>query len=125
MGLIQKLLKGGTEEQRDFKERLKQAQTEDRVANIVEERKKSANQRELERYIKEQQEEKIKQTLNQIHKKNNSELWKSKNGILDKGTSILKDDRPILKEKNIFMNNQNIFKKEHLIKSHNDMGFFK
>jgi len=125
MGLIQKLLKGGTEEQRDFKDRLKQAQADDRVATMVEERKKSANQRELERYIKEQQEERIKETLNKIHKQNNSELWKSKNSILAKGKSILKEERPILQEKNIFRNNPNMFSKKHAIKNNTDMGFFK
>ena len=119
MGIIQRLLKGGSEERKEFKTRFRQAQEDDKIANLIEERKKSANQRELERYYKEHEEARIKETLNQIHKKENSELWKSKNGILDKGTSILKEDRPILKEKNIFVNNKKLFVNQ------NSMGFFK
>jgi hypothetical protein len=41
--------------------------------------------------------------LEKIHKKNNQELWKSKNTILGEKTTMLNNDRPILKEKNIFM----------------------
>lgn len=121
MGMLQRLLRKGGEEKREFKERLKQVQQEDKIAELVEERKKSSNRRELERYMKEQEEEKIKQMLNKINKKRNQETWKSKNGILDKGTSILKDDKPILKEKNIFMNNPNMFKTN----KQNSMGFWK
>jgi len=104
MGLLKRLL--GQKEQNQFKEKLKVAQEEDRVMTMVEERKKSANLRELERYMKEEEEAKVKQMLDKIHKKNNQELWKSKNTILGKKTTILNNDRPILKEKNIFMDNK-------------------
>lgn len=106
MGLLKRLLGKTDKDKEEFKMRLKQAQDEDKIMNLIEERKKSANKRELERYMKEREEEQIKNTLNKIHKKENSELWKSKNSILDKGTSILKDDHPILKEKNIFIDDK-------------------
>ena len=51
MGLIQNLVKGMKENKSDFKEKLKQAQMEDKVQTTLEERKKSSNQRELERYM--------------------------------------------------------------------------
>jgi hypothetical protein len=51
-------------------------------------------------------------------------MWKS-NQILKGGTSILKEDRPILQEKNIFKGNPNMFSREHSIKHNTDMGFFK
>lgn len=123
MGIIQKLIRGN-EEKAEFKERFKQAQMDDRIATMVEERKKSANRRELERYMREQEEAKVKEVLDKIHKKQNQDMWSS-NSILKKDKSILTEDRPILKEKNIFTNNKNIFTKEHLIKNNNDMGFFK
>lgn len=117
MGLLKKLLRGN-EEKAEFKERFKQAQMEDRIANMVEERKKSSNRRELERYMREQEEAKVKEVLDKIHKKQTQDMWKS-NTILKKDKSILTEDRPILKEKNIFANNKNIFKNQ------NNMGFFK
>lgn len=124
MGIIQKLL-GKTEEKREFKEKLKAAQEEDKIYNLVEERKKSANKRELERYYREQEEARIKQALDKIHKKGNQEMWKSKNLILGQKTTMLNCDRPILKEKNLFKNNKNIFNKQYAIKNKTDMGFFK
>ena len=119
MGLLQKLLKGGNK--KEFKAKFKAVQEEDRIMEMVEERKKSANRRELERYMKEQEEAQIKEALNKINKERNKENWSSKKKILDGGTSILKDDRPILQEKNIFMNNPKLFKANNK----NSMGFFK
>lgn len=107
MGLLKNLISGLGKDKSEFKAKLKQAQEEDKIMNVIEERKKSANQRELERWHKEQQEKYIKEELDKIHKQNNKELWRSKNSILAQKTNILKDDRPILKEKNIFMDNRN------------------
>jgi len=91
---------------KEVKMKYKEAETDMKVQNLLEERQKSSNRRELERYLKEQEEARIKVELDKIHKQNNKELWKSKNMILKKEKSILKDDRPILKEKNIFMDNK-------------------
>ncbi len=102
MGLIQNLLKGMGKGKREFKEKFKQAQDEYKINKMVEQRTKSSNERELEEYIEKQRQNNIKLQLDKIHKKQNEEWWKSKNSLLDKGTSILKEDRPILKEKNIF-----------------------
>jgi len=107
MGLVQDLLKGIGKNKSEFKERLKEAQAQDKIQSTIEERKKSSNQRELERYMKEEEEKRIKQMLDKINKKRTRDQWKS-NSILSKGKSILKDDRPILKEKNIFTNKHNI-----------------
>jgi hypothetical protein len=123
MGIIQRLL-GKSEDKVEFKKKFKDAQQDDKVANLLEERKKSSNRRELERYMKEQEEAAIKLELDKIHKKQNSEMWKS-NTVLKGGTIILKEDRPILQEKNIFKNNPNMFTKDHAIKHNTDMGFFK
>jgi hypothetical protein len=116
MGLLQKLLKGN-DEKVEFKERFKQAQMDDRIANMVEERKKSSNRRELERYMKEKEEAKVKEVLDKIHHKQNQDMWKS-NTILKKDKSILTDDRPILKEKNIFLKEKNLF-----LDNRNDIPF--
>ena len=89
------------------KQKYKELETDDKLHRILEERKKSSNRRELEKYYKDKEEEKIKQTLDKIHKQQNSEMWKSKHGVLDKGVPITKTDRPILKEKNIFLDKKN------------------
>ena len=104
MGLIKKLLSKSSENKAEFKAKMKQAQEEEKIERLITERAKSANQREVERYIKEGEEAEYKKILDEIRDKNNSDMWSSKdNMILKKDKSILKDDRPILKEKNIFM----------------------
>ena len=106
MGKIQDILSKMKENKSEFKEQLKQAQINDKINNTIEERKKSSNQRELERVMNDNNEARIKIALDKIHKKQNKDNWKS-NSILKQDTNILKNDRPILKEKNIFMDNRN------------------
>lgn len=84
------------------KAKFKEAEENIKIERVLEERSKSANRRELERHMKEQEEIQIKKQLDLIRKKQNHENWKGTNMM--KGTSILKNDRPILKEKNIFKN---------------------
>lgn len=103
MGLIQKLLGKSSENKAEFKSKLKNAQEEEKIDRLIRERAKSANQREVERYIKENEEAEYKKILREIRDKNNSDMWSSKgNMIINNQKSILKDERPILKEKNIF-----------------------
>ena len=105
MGL-KNLLSKISENKDEFKQKLKQAQEEVKIQKTIEERQKSSNERELEKYMKQQREMKIKEQLDKIHKQNNSEMWKSKNLILGQKTTILKNDRPILMEKNVFLDNK-------------------
>ena len=104
MGLIKKLLGKSSENKAEFKAKLKNAQEEEKIDRIIRERAKSANQREVERYIKEGEETEYKKILDKLRDEQNSEMWggKGKN-VLNSQKSILRDDRPILKEKNIFM----------------------
>ena len=125
MGLLQRLIRGTTEETKEYKMKFKQAEQDMKIMRTLEERQKSANERELEAHMKRLREDDIKSKLDTIRKQEGKELWKGKHNILDKGTSILKNDRPMLKEKNIFKNNPNQFSKKHAIKHKTDMGFFK
>jgi len=104
MGIMDVVRKIG-EKKKLTKEKFKQMQEDDRLNHMLEERKKSSNQRELERYMKENKEKAIKQELDRLHKKQSREDWKGNNLI--KGSSILKDNKPILKTKNIFKGNKN------------------
>lgn len=76
----------------------------------LEERQKSANERELERFMKEKREERIKTELQAFRDKQKHETWSS-NTMLNKGASILKNDRPILKEPDVI----------RIMKSHDSM----
>ena len=90
----------------EFKEKFKAAQEEDRVMNMVEERKLSSNARELKKHFEKKEEQQIKMALDKIRKKQNKDNWKSPNMILSQKSTILKNDRPILMEKNIFLDNK-------------------
>lgn len=108
MGLIQKLLRKSGEDKQEFKKRLKEAEMEYKVQKKLEDKLKSSNERELEAHMKKLREDDIKTKLDRIHKQQNKEMWKGKHQILDKGKSILTDDRPLLKEKNIFKSKSNL-----------------
>jgi hypothetical protein len=110
MGLIQNLIKGMKGEKVEFKKKFKEAEENQKIDKILNERSKSSNERELDKYVKQQREDKIKNELDKIHKKQNKENWCS-NSILKSQGNILKNDRPILKEKNIFKLKSNHFLK--------------
>ena len=106
MGLIQKLLKGNSEDKIEFKQKLKSAQQDKKIQDLIEERSKSSNERDLLKRIEKKREDKIKIELDKLRKEDSKEMWKSKNSVLKGGTNILKEDRPILKEKNIFLDHR-------------------
>jgi len=125
MGLLQNIVKNFGKDKEKLKAKLKEAQEDDRVQTLLENRKKSSNERDLETRLEKKRQEKIKMALDKLRKEDTKENWKSKNSILAGKATMLINDRPILKEKNIFKNNPNLFSKAHTIKSHADMGFFK
>jgi len=106
MGKLQEILQGMRQNKSEFKEKLKEAQMQDKIQRTVEERKMSSNERDLLKRMKQKREEGIKTQLDKIRKQENKDNWKS-NSILAQETNILKNDRPILKEKNIFVDNKN------------------
>ena len=99
------------------KEKFRQLQENDKLQNMLEERKKSANRRELEAHIKKQEENQITEELRRIRKKEQSDFFSGKqNNVLQKGKSMLTDNKKlfekgskILDQKNIFKNNKNMF----------------
>jgi hypothetical protein len=101
MDIIRKWKERNSEKSEKFKE----MQEDDRLRQMLEERKKSSNQRELEKYYKEQQEKQIKEELDLIRKKQTKESWKGKNMFAGKGT-ILKEDKSILTDNKKLLNNK-------------------
>jgi len=107
MGIMDLIKKMG-ERKKETSHKFKEMQEEDRLNTMLEERKKSSNRRELEKYMRDKEEEKIKETLGKIHKEQNKGFWKSENSPFKQKMNILHEDRPILKEKNIFTNQNHI-----------------
>lgn len=120
MGLLKNLIKGIGQDKKVIKEKLKDAEQDRKVQKILDEREKSSNHRELERFMHEKEEERITNTLKKIRKQKDREVWHGKHQILKSDCNILDNDRPLLKEKNVFKNNKRIFSR----KLNNSMGFF-
>ena len=83
------------------KEKYKEAEEDYQIHKMLEERQKSNNRRELERYYKEDEEARIKVALEKIRHKKQSDLWGGKDSVMNQKT-IFKEENPILKQKNIF-----------------------
>jgi len=96
------------ERQRAKKEHLNAIQEKMRFYQIAEDRLKSSNERELERFQKEEREENIKQSLEYHRKKREHDIRFNHNPLdapnITKGTQW-----NVLKERNQFTNNGNMF----------------
>jgi hypothetical protein len=106
------------EKQRERKALLRQVDDEFRVQKMVEDRQKSANERELERFMKEEREDMIKQHLEIMRKKRDKEI-KFGHNPLDTPNITNHVDWEVLKERNMFMNNGNIFMNQEFIHKNN------
>jgi len=112
MGLIQNLIKGMGENKKELKAKFKDAQENQKIQKMLDERDKSSNQRELESYFKKQREAQIKEQLDKIHKKQSQDNWKgqsilkSQKSILHEDKKALSTDKSILKQKNIFLDHK-------------------
>ena len=112
MGIIKNLLKNMGEDKKEFKQKFKQAQQDLKIERTLEERNKSPVQRELEENMRRESEDEMKLLLDKLHQKQRAERWKGKQifkghkSILSEDTNILDNDRPILGQKNIFLDNK-------------------
>lgn len=110
------VLKKYGKDKAELKSKFKQAEQEMKIQQMLEERQKSSNERELERYVKQEREKQIKNKLDKIRKIKTKASWKD-SSILDGGNKILNEDssvlnggKSILRQKHIFANNKNIHK---------------
>jgi len=108
MDVVRRMSANKSEKSHKFKE----MQEQDRLDTMLEERKKSANRRELEKHFRDKEEEEVKKQLDVIRKKRNKDAWKG-DSILKGGISILHTDKSalasgksILKDKNIFLDHK-------------------
>lgn len=113
MALIDVIKRWG-EKNKEKSDKFKEMEEDYRLRKMLEDRQKSSNERELERYYKKQKEESIKKQVEEIHKQQNKESWKGKNlfggkcTILKEDKKILSNDRPILHKKNMFLDNKTL-----------------
>lgn len=96
-------------------EKFKQLEEDYRLNKMLMDRQKSSNERELESIMKKKREENIKKQLDRIHKQENQRAWRDSSvlkssNILKEDIKICRDDRPILKQKNIFASKKNLFR---------------
>lgn len=119
---IKDILSKWAEKNSEKKRQFKELEEQYLLQKKLEDKQKSANERELERYLKEQREERIKKELEYFRKKKKNELWHN-SFLLKKNNSILKTDKPILKEKNIFSLKGNMFQRGNMLDGSG--GFFK
>ncbi len=111
MGIMD-IIRRMSENKKEKSEKFKQMQENDRLETMLLERKKSSNQRALEKHYHDEQEKEFKAELDVIRKKQTKDNWKG-DSILKNGKSILEDNgkslssgKSILKQKNIFLDHK-------------------
>jgi len=102
------------ERSRERKEKFKQAEEQLRIEEMLQERRKSANERELEMFIKENREENIKLQLNKMRKLREDDIRFGHNP-LNIPNITNKVDFEILKQKNLFKGKSNMFSNQNFI----------
>lgn len=98
---------------RHKKEKYKEFEEDMNIQEQFYERKKSSNERELERYMKEAREKKIKEELDKWRTSDKNEQ-RYGHQILDTKNMFEGNGESMLKEKNIFTNNKSIMHKKQL-----------
>jgi len=99
---------------KERKEKFKEIDEEIRMHEIIEDRKKSSNERELENFMKKYREQQIKKKLEEFRKREKHEINFGANPLYVK--NIVKDNKNLLKANlfkgkgNMFTNQKNIIK---------------
>jgi hypothetical protein len=114
MGLMN-IIKRMADKKSERSEKFKQMEEDYRLNKMLMDRQKSSNERELESIMKKKREENIKNQLDKLHKQETKKMWRDSSvlkssNLLKEDIKICRDDRPILKQKNIFTNKKNLFR---------------
>jgi 16S rRNA G1207 methylase RsmC len=113
---IRDFIKNLGEKQRERKAMINEMQEQARAEKIVQERFKSADQRELERYRKEDFEKQIKIALEKKRKERDAEFNYGHNPLNAKNVTgktqweVLREGNQFANQKNMFSHQKNIFK---------------
>lgn len=93
------------ENKKETSAKFKELQKDFKMKKMLEQRQKSSDERELERLVAKDRENMIHKELQRRRKKETKDSWKSNN--FGGKVTITKTDSPILKAKNIFIDNKN------------------
>jgi translation elongation factor EF-1beta len=108
MGAIKNFIQKIKDRREVNKEEFREAERQRKIERLLNEREKSANERELEGYIKENREQEIKKALEIARKKRQEDISFGHNSLNTK--NIMADTKwHIMKEKNMFKDNKNMF----------------
>ena len=102
---------------KDRKAKFRELDENARLQKMLEERMKSSNQRELERYMNEDREAEIKEHLEFARKKRDEDIKFNHNPLNAK--NIMKAEWEVMKEKNQFSGKGNMFKNQEFIHKNN------
>jgi hypothetical protein len=105
------------ERSRNRKELIRDLDERVRIEELVQERKKSANERELERFMKEHREENIKVQLDEVRKMRDKDIKFNHNPLNAK--NIMKSEWEVMKEPNMFTGKGNMFANQPFIHKNN------
>lgn len=112
------LIRALGEKQRQRKELARQMEEQVRIKQMIEDKQKSANERELERFMKEEREEHIKEELAFYRKKRKDEIAFGHNPLNIKNITN-HTDWEVLKERNLFAGKGNMFSNEATVMKNN------
>lgn len=105
---FKEILQGLNRKNKEKKEKFREADEDFRIQRAIEERQKSANERELDRFEKEDREERIKEALEQWRKRRDNEI-RFEHNPLNTPNITNHVDWEVLKERNMFKKKGNMF----------------
>ena len=120
MGFKEILEKIG-EKKKERKRKFKEMEENFRLRKMLEDRQKSANERELERFQNEEREENVKEALDFYRRKREKDIRFNHNP-LDVPNITAKTQWEVMKEKNLFTNKKSMFANQpNVIKSNKNL----
>lgn len=112
MGLLQNIIR----KIREGKEEEKDEERRQHILERLEQKKLSANERELNWYRERDRQEQIKKILEAYRKRTQDNLWSGKLGNPAYTPNIVKQKRAIFNHKASLLNNHNLFKHSNIFK---------
>lgn len=114
---ISDLIERARERGRERKEMIRKMDEQIRAEETLSNRRKSANERELEQFMKEDREERIKFQLDHARKTREEDIKFNHNPLNVK--NIMKSEWEIMKERNMFKNKPSMFANQQFIHKNN------
>ena len=107
------VLAGFMERFKGNRDKFKEAETDHKINQMVGQKQKSSNERELERFQEEARQERIKKQLENFRATQRRELFSGSllqsKKLFDHSPTVLKEDKKVLDNNNMFMNQGNMF----------------